>query len=108
MINRSIGLKLRTLRLKRGLSQQNVADDLALSATAYSKIENGRTNISVKRLVQLAEYYDVFVADFLDSRREIPRALDEVDELTEKEHQYINQYFAGILNNVHDTYTRGK
>lgn len=108
MINKSIGLKLRTLRMKRGYSQQNVADDLKISATAYSKIENGRTNITVKRLNQLAEYFSVFAADFLDNRRELPRSLDEVGKLTEKEHQYLNQYFAGILHQVNETYTRGK
>lgn len=107
-MNKNIGLKLRTLRLKRGLSQQNVADDLGLSATAYSKIENGRTNISVRRLHQLAYYFYVFTADFLDPRRELPRYINEVDELTEKEHQYLNQYFAGILSSVQEVYRRGK
>ena len=46
--------KLRCLRVQKGLSQENMAFDLNISVTAYSKIERGLTNITLERLRQIA------------------------------------------------------
>ena len=100
--------RLKELRKSKRLTQVQMQLLTGIDQSDYSKIENGRTNISVRRLHQLADYFYVFTADFLDPRRELPRYINEVDELTEKEHQYLNQYFAGILSSVQEVYRRGK
>lgn len=41
-------------RLSKGLSQQNIADDLGITVAAYSNIERGVTDISVSRVYQIA------------------------------------------------------
>ncbi len=107
-IVKSIGLKLKTVRMRLGLSQQNVADDLGISATAFSKIENGKTNISVRRLYQISIYYHIFMSDLFDPRREIPRWLDQVDDLTDEAHEYLNRYVAGLLNDANRQRERGR
>ena len=46
--------RIRMARHAKGLSQQNVADELELTVAAYSNIERGITDITVSRLQQIA------------------------------------------------------
>ena len=50
---------IRKIRTLRGLTQENVADDLGISMTAYGKIELGKTDISFSRLNQIADYFEI-------------------------------------------------
>jgi transcriptional regulator with XRE-family HTH domain len=45
--------------MEKKLTQENIANDLGISVTAYSKIERGKTNISITRMEQIAEALDV-------------------------------------------------
>ncbi|WP_420147760.1 helix-turn-helix domain-containing protein [Spirosoma sp.] len=55
----SIAEKIRLQRLQRGLSQENMADLLNLSTTAYGDIERGKTDLTLSRLNQIAQVLDV-------------------------------------------------
>ena len=46
--------KVRLERLKQNLSQQNMADELGITAAAYSNLERGVSDISITRLFDLA------------------------------------------------------
>ncbi|GAB3497696.1 hypothetical protein GCM10027341_18180 [Spirosoma knui] len=50
----SIAEKIRLQRLQKGLSQENMADLLNLSTTAYGDIERGKTDLTLSRLTQIA------------------------------------------------------
>lgn len=54
-----LGDKLRILRSIKGLSQENIAQMLGISLTAYAKIEQGKTDINYSRLVQIAEKLEI-------------------------------------------------
>lgn len=82
-INREIGAKLRLVRQCKQLSQQNVSDDIGVSTTAYSKMENGKTEFSVTRLFQLANYFEIHLPDLLDSRVSVPRCQNEVGKMVD-------------------------
>jgi transcriptional regulator with XRE-family HTH domain len=51
--------KIRLERLQRGLSQENMADLLNLSTTAYGDIERGKTDLTLSRLSQIASVLEV-------------------------------------------------
>ncbi len=57
--------KIRQIRLQKGLSQENRADMLGLSTTAYGDIERGRTELSVSRLENVAKLLDVPLPELL-------------------------------------------
>lgn len=57
-------LRLRLLRKQKCLRQEDVAQQLNLSRTAYTKYETEGTQPAQERLIQLAEIYGVTV-DFL-------------------------------------------
>lgn len=57
--NRGPAEKIRLQRLQRGLSQENMADLLNLSTTAYGDIERGKTDLTLSRLTQIASVLGV-------------------------------------------------
>ncbi len=61
----TIGKNIRTLRHKKGWSQEDVATRLGISIPAFSKIETGVTDINLSRLEQIAQIYEVSVAHLL-------------------------------------------
>jgi transcriptional regulator with XRE-family HTH domain len=61
----SLSEKIRQIRIQKGLSQENMADMLGLSTTAYGDIERGRTELSVSRLENVAKLLDVPLPELL-------------------------------------------
>ena len=53
-----LNAKLRLLRIKHNMTQQQVAQRLNCSVPAYSKLETGATDITGSRLIQLASIYN--------------------------------------------------
>jgi transcriptional regulator with XRE-family HTH domain len=55
----SIGQKIRELRMRKGYSQENLAEMLGMTTNGYAKIEQDKTpNLSVKRFEQIAKALD--------------------------------------------------
>ena len=52
-------------RVQRSLSQENMADMLGLSTTAYGDLERGRTELSVSRLETIAKLLNIPLAELL-------------------------------------------
>ena len=57
---------IRTQREIKGFSQMYVAAKLKMSQNAYSRIELGRTKLSVNTLLAIAEILNVQVYEFLN------------------------------------------
>ncbi|HEV7348528.1 helix-turn-helix transcriptional regulator [Telluribacter sp.] len=57
--------RLRQLRLQKGLSQENMADTLGLSTTAYGDIERGRTELTLSRLEKITQVLEVPLPELL-------------------------------------------
>lgn len=64
-VTSNLSEKIRQIRLQKGLSQENMADMLGLSTTAYGDIERGRTELSVSRLENVAKLLDVALPELL-------------------------------------------
>jgi Zn-dependent peptidase ImmA (M78 family)/transcriptional regulator with XRE-family HTH domain len=61
-----LGLRLRSTRERRGLSQQAVAQALSLQRTAITNIESGTRAVSTLELGRLADLYDCKLETFLE------------------------------------------
>ena len=59
------GISLRELRRDRRLSQQDVSAATGISASFLSLVENGKSDITLGRLMKLAGFFDVHVSDLL-------------------------------------------
>jgi transcriptional regulator with XRE-family HTH domain len=58
-----IHVQLKGLRLKHGMTQQQIAGLLNCSVPAYSKLETGATDVTGTRITQLAAIYGIHPAD---------------------------------------------
>lgn len=54
----SIGMRLRTLREKRGFSQDELAEIMDVHRSTISKVETGKFAITIDYLVKFAWYLD--------------------------------------------------
>jgi transcriptional regulator with XRE-family HTH domain len=78
--------KIRQIRMQKGLSQENMADMLGLSTTAYGDMERGRTELSVSRLENVAKLLDVLLHELLG-----------FDAMTMSETEWLRQENTRIL-----------
>jgi transcriptional regulator with XRE-family HTH domain len=53
-----LGYKIRTVREKRGYSQEQLAEKMDINRSTISKIENGKFGISVDYLVKFSIFLD--------------------------------------------------
>ncbi len=65
---KKIGSRISRIRKSKDLTQANMAEELGMTTSAYSKIERGDTNPPVNRLVQIAKVLEVNIADFFEDR----------------------------------------
>jgi transcriptional regulator with XRE-family HTH domain len=79
--------KIRMIRLQKGLSQENMADMLGLSTTAYGDLERGRTELSVSRVENIAKLLDVPLPELLG-----------FDGLTMSETEWLRQENTRLLS----------
>jgi len=85
--DRYIGTRLKAARIKRGLSQTNLAAAVGLSFQQLQKYETGKNSISPRYLIQFAEILDTPIAyfftestiDHLSSGRNLPGAPSRMD-----------------------------
>lgn len=69
-ITEEVSLCLKKLRMKRKLSQKQIAEELKISQQQYSKWEGGIITPNAETLVRLADYLDVSVDYLLGRKRE--------------------------------------
>lgn len=85
---KEFGLRVKHLRRKHSLTQEQLADALYITATHLSKIECGQRGISIDLLLDLAAELDVSV-DFLISGN--PRTMGSVRMLIAQIRELLNR-----------------
>lgn len=64
--------KLSFLRKEKGLSQENLADEMNVSRQAVSKWESGNVMPSLDNLIYLSRLYDVTIDSLIDDSQDLP------------------------------------
>lgn len=67
-MNSELGEKIKLLRKRRNLRQDDLATVLDLSRGQISNLEKGRRNLSLKQLEKLCEYFQIDMSYFLMSK----------------------------------------
>ena len=62
---KSVHEKIKLVRQTKGLTQEEVASQLGMSANAYGDIERGASDPKLSKLKKLSEILDVNLAEFL-------------------------------------------
>ena len=63
-----IGQSVRYLRLKKGISQEELAFNAGLNLNSISTFERGINNIKIKNLQKIASALDVKIEDILNCK----------------------------------------
>lgn len=53
--------KLKQLRIKHNLTQQQLGELLGYKNNSICQIENGKRNMSIEKVVELAELFDISI-----------------------------------------------
>jgi transcriptional regulator with XRE-family HTH domain len=61
--------KIRLNRLTKGYSQEYMANELEISQNAYSKLERGETELSVRRIYEIASILDVPISELFPEKQ---------------------------------------
>ncbi len=85
-----IGERLRGLRRERGLSIRKVSEETGFSVSFLSRLETGKSSITIKNLLKLLRYYGVTLAEVFSEgggrrvafRREERKRIDSPEEVT--------------------------
>ena len=67
-MNKKVGQRIRMFRAMRGLSQDNVADELGMTTGNYGKMERGEITISVNTVAQISKILKVSIAELFDEK----------------------------------------
>ena len=62
----NLGIHVRQIREKKGLSQQDLADDCGITQNQVGRIERAEINTTVKTLVKIANALDIEPKELLD------------------------------------------
>lgn len=91
--------RIRLERLRLNLSQQNMADELGITVAAYSNLERGVTEISINRLLKIAELLKVPISVFLSVETENinPKSDTTSPSISDK---YISQQLYLVIQEV--------
>ncbi len=63
--------KIKMMREMNQWTQEDVAEKLGMSTTGYAKIERGQTNVSVEKLKQIAQIFNINIAQLLDDNEKL-------------------------------------
>ena len=67
-----LGQNIKALREAKGLLQKQVANEVGLGISHYSKIENGQREASVEMLDKLAKFYGITIDKIVHPNNEVP------------------------------------
>ncbi|SHM69120.1 helix-turn-helix domain-containing protein [Flavobacterium chilense] len=62
----NLGIHVRQLREKKGMSQQDLADDCSITQNQVGRIERAEINTTVKTLIKIANALDVEPKELFD------------------------------------------
>lgn len=66
-----LGLKIRNIRASKGYSQEYIANELGIKQAAYSKIESGKSDLTINRLYDVAKLLEVSVYELMENTFEV-------------------------------------
>lgn len=106
---RALGERLRRIRVQKGMSLHDVqqASDGKWKAAVVGAYERGDRNVTVARLADLAEFYDVPVTELLpeesspapghaDARRRVVLNIERLDRVPDTERDPISRFATAI------------
>jgi transcriptional regulator with XRE-family HTH domain len=97
---KKIGERIRKLRSIRGVTQENVAEELGINTSSYSKIERGETDANTSRLLQIAKVLEVNVTSFFEDRILSAHEDNKYGYASKEEVENLNRVIATLAKQI--------
>jgi transcriptional regulator with XRE-family HTH domain len=69
LLLKQFGKRIKQLRLDRGLSQEQLADECGFHRTYIGMIERGERNLSLTNIAVFAKFFKLSISELLDFKR---------------------------------------
>lgn len=66
-LQKQFGLRVKELRLKKGLSQEALAFKAGIDRTYMTGVENGKRNVSIKNIEKIIKAVELPISEFFNS-----------------------------------------
>jgi len=80
MDQRKIGSFLKELRQSKGITQEQLAEQLNVSNHSVSRWETGNNLPDLSLLITLADFYDIEVGEIIDGKRKSENMNEEIKD----------------------------
>jgi transcriptional regulator with XRE-family HTH domain len=94
-MNIVVGNKLKALRKNKKMSQEEVADYLFISQSAYARMESGESHSWANHILRICKIFEITPDELLrtDKKTEFnPKRKDAADAVTQLSDKVIEQY----------------
>lgn len=78
-MKKKVGKRIQMIRLQNNITQEQMADSLCISTSAYCKLEYGETDLTLTRIKRLSEIFNIPLIEFTK------RLLEGIDSTLDKE-----------------------
>ena len=83
-----VGAFLKDLRREKGITQEQLAEELGVSGRTISRWETGNNMPDISLLVEIAEYFDVSIPEIIKGERKSEDMKEEAKEVAETMSDY--------------------
>lgn len=97
-----IGSFLKTLRLEKSLTQEQLAEQFGVTGRTVSRWENGNNMPDISILVELADFYDVDIRELIDGKRKSKEHMmnEDLKDTLVKVSEYTSAEKASMSKNI--------
>jgi len=87
----SIGENIKEIREKKGLLQKELAAELGLDKSSYSKLEKGLREVKVSELQKLSKRFDMTIDQIVNYEGDIPSEVSLNDKSVAEQNRLFNE-----------------
>ena len=88
MDQKKVGVFLQDLRKEKGITQEQLAEELGVSGRTISRWETGSNMPDISLLVEIAEFFDVSITEIIKGERKSEDMKEEAMEVAENMSDY--------------------
>lgn len=107
MDQKKIGTFLKELRKERGLTQEQLSEILGVTNRSVSRWENGVNMPDFDLVIELANYFDVSIEEFLNGERKSSMIDQKTEETLLKVADYTNEEKIRVTRRLNWIFTAG-
>jgi transcriptional regulator with XRE-family HTH domain len=75
-----IGKNIKRIREEKGLTQQSIADLIAMHRSNYSRVETGDRDLSIDAISKIAKYFNMTIDQLVNFEGDIPQEVTIEDK----------------------------